>query len=69
MKKAIGILHFPDNEAESLTIYYNGPQGYITAENSQTVENMEYRAEDESDAREAARAMYRVWPWIYEELR
>lgn len=68
MKKAIGILHNPDNNAEPLTIYYNGEGEYITAENSHTVENMEYRAENELDARDAARLMYSVWPWKYEVL-
>lgn len=68
MKKAIGILRFPDNESLSLTIYYNGEGEYITAENSETVENMEYRAENEADARDAARWMYSVWPWEYEEM-
>lgn len=49
MRKAIGVLHNPFN-AESMTIYYNGEGEYITAENNQTIENMEYRAEDEMDA-------------------
>lgn len=68
MKKAIGILHNPDNCADPLTIYYNGPGEPVTAENSEKVEDMEYRAKDEADARDAARLMYSVWPWEYEAL-
>lgn len=58
MKKAIGILHNPDNTAQPLTIYYNGSGECITAENSDIVENMEYYAKDEADARDAVRIMY-----------
>lgn len=69
MKKAIGVLHNPDNCTDTLTIYYNGPGESITAENSEKVENMEYRAKDEADAMDAARLMYSVWPWEYEALQ
>lgn len=68
MKKAIGILRFPGNESLPLTIYYNGKGESITAENSQTVENLEYCAKDEADARDAARMMYSAWPLEYECL-
>ena len=37
MKKAIGILHNPDNGAGPLTIYYNGPGELIMAKNADTV--------------------------------
>lgn len=68
MKKAIGILHNPDNGAAPLTIYYNGPGKPMTAESSKIADDLEYCAKDEADARDAARIMYSVWPWEYEEL-
>ena len=68
MKKAIGVFRFPDNEDLSFTIYYNGQGESITAENSEEVEDMEYLAKDEADARDAAQIMFSVWPWEYEAL-
>lgn len=68
MKKAIGVLHNPDNGAEPLTIYYNGASQPMTAENAEVCEEMEYCPKDEADAMDAAQLMYSVWPWEYEEL-
>lgn len=68
MKKAIGILHNPDNITTPLTIYYNGPQECITGENDEIIASCEYKAENETDAREAARCFWGAWPWEYEEL-
>lgn len=55
MKKAIGILHNPDNGFGPLTIYYNGPCQLITAEDEQHTEYTEYTPDNEADARAAAR--------------
>lgn len=68
MKKAIGILHNPDNGAKPMKIYFNGSGEPMTAENNDIVESLEYCPVNEADAKDAAWAIYSAWPWDYEEL-
>lgn len=68
MKKAIGILHNADGAVTPMKIYFNGIGEPMTAENGDVVENIGYYAMSESDARDAARQIFPVWIWEYEEL-
>lgn len=66
MKKAIATIINQKNEP--MTIYYNGANKEITAENENTVEEAGYVAESLEDAQQAAANMWSGSEWEYEEI-
>lgn len=66
MKVKLGTLMNPDNDQSPMSIYYNGRENAMTAENDHVTEELAYSPADLPDAVKTAEKMYGNWPWEYE---